>query len=291
MRPSCSADGMAKYVTIQVARREPPSGPASAGEQCKKCGASLEEGELDRNLHVCPHCLHHFPLPSHERIALLADKGSVTFVGEDVRPVDPLEFVDLRPYPERLSEAQMATGLSEAFLAALCEIEGHPSALGVLDFKFLGGSMGSVVGERFYRLAQAAVDERRPMVVVAASGGARMQEALFSLMQMAKTVVSVQLLSKAGLPYITILTHPTTGGVFASFATVADIILAEPGALMSFSGPRIIEQTTREKLPPGFGSSESQLTHGQVDMVVDRREMKKRLGQMLSFLTGGTVDG
>jgi acetyl-CoA carboxylase carboxyl transferase subunit beta len=282
---------MAKYVTIQVARKEPPPRPETAGERCKKCSAPLETGELERNLRVCPHCSHHFPLPSHERVALLADKGTVTFIGEEVRAVDPLEFFDLRPYPERLSEAQMETGLSEAFLAALCEISGRPAALGVLDFQFLGGSMGSVVGERFYRLTQVAVEQRRPMVVVAASGGARMQEALFSLMQMAKTVVSVQMLGKARLPYVTILTHPTTGGVFASFATVADVILAEPGALMIFSGARIIEQTTREKLPPGFGSSESQLAHGQVDMVVDRREMKERLAQILTFLGGGAVDG
>lgn len=282
---------MAKYVTIQVPRREPPPAPEAAGEQCKKCGASLEKGELERNLRVCPHCRHHYPLPSHERIALLADKSSVSFVGEEIQAVDPLEFVDLQPYPERLAKARMQTGLSEALLAARCDVAGLPTALGVLDFQFLGGSMGSVVGERFHRLAQIAVDERRSMVIVAASGGARMQEALFSLMQMAKTVVAAQLVGRARLPYITILTHPTTGGVFASFATVADIILAEPGALMSFSGPRIIEQTTREKLPPGFGSSESQLTHGQVDMVVDRREMKGRLAQIIRFLTGGGTRG
>ncbi len=151
--------------------------------------------------------------------------------------------------------------------------------------------MGSVVGERFCRLAQLAIEQRRPLVVVAGSGGARMQEGLFSLMQMAKTVVAVQMLGKAGLPYITILTHPTTGGVFASFATVADIILAEPGAVMSFAGARIIEQTIREKLPPGFGSSESQLAHGQVDMVVDRRELKEKLARCLSFLEGGEAGG
>lgn len=277
---------MAKYVTIQVARREPPPEPEAAGERCKKCNAPLEEGELERSLRVCPHCSHHFPLPAHERVAQLADKGTVSFVAEEVLPVDPLEFFDLRPYPERLSEAQLQTGLSEAFLAALCEISGRPAALGVLDFKFLGGSMGSVVGERFYRLAQAAVDQRRSLVIVAASGGARMQEGLLSLMQMAKTIVAVQMVSKARLPYITVLTHPTTGGVFASFATVADVILAEPGALMSFAGARIIEQTTHEKLPPGFGSSESQLLHGQVDMVVDRRALKERLVQCLSFLGG-----
>jgi acetyl-CoA carboxylase carboxyl transferase subunit beta len=277
-------------VTIQVARKEPP--PAeTAGERCKKCNALLGEGELERSLRVCPHCSFHYPLPAHERVAQLADRGSVDFVGEEVRAGDPLEFQDLRPYTERLSEAQLNTGMSEAFLAASCEISGRPAALGVLDFKFLGGSMGSVVGERFYRLAQLAIEQRRPLVVVAGSGGARMQEGLLSLMQMAKTVVAVQMLGKAGLPYITILTHPTTGGVFASFATVADIILAEPGAVMSFSGARIIEQTIREKLPPGFGSSESQLAHGQVDMVVDRRDLKERLSRCLWFLEGGGFGG
>ena len=291
MPPSCYEGGMAKYVTIQVARREPPPAPEAAGERCKKCGAALAEGELERSLHVCPHCSYHYPLPAHERVAQLADKGTVDFTAEEVYAVDPLGFVDLRPYPERLAEAKFATGLSEAFLAALCEISGRPTALGVLDFKFLGGSMGSVVGERFYRLAKTAVEQRRPLVIVAGSGGARMQEGLFSLMQMAKTIVAVQMVGKARLPYVTILTHPTTGGVFASFATVADIIIAEPGAVMSFAGARIIEQTTREKLPPGFGSSESQLEHGQVDMVVDRRELRERLAQCLSFLGGDETDG
>jgi acetyl-CoA carboxylase carboxyl transferase subunit beta len=282
---------MAKYVTIQVARREPPPAPPPAGERCKNCNASLAEGELERSLRVCPYCSYHYPLPAHERIAQLADKGTVGFTAEEVQAVDPLGFVDLRPYPERLAEAKFETGLSEAFLAALCEISGIPAALGVLDFKFLGGSMGSVVGERFHRLAGAAVEQGRPLVIVAGSGGARMQEGLFSLMQMAKTVVAVQMLGRARLPYITILTHPTTGGVFASFATVADVILAEPGAVMSFAGPRIIEQTTREKLPPGFGSSESQLAHGQVDMVVDRRRLNERLALCLAFLMGSGTGG
>jgi acetyl-CoA carboxylase carboxyl transferase subunit beta len=282
---------MAKYVTIQVARKEPPPGPEAPGEQCKQCSAPLAKGELEKNLRVCPHCSYHYSLPAHERVAQLADAGTATFVSEEVRAIDPLGFVDLRSYPERLSEAQFETGLTEAFLAVLCEISGRPAALGVLDFKFLGGSMGSVVGERFYRLAQVAVEERRPFVIVAASGGARMQEGLFSLMQMAKTVVAVQMVGSARLPYVTILTHPTTGGVFASFATVADVILAEPGAVMSFAGARVIEQTTREKLPPGFGSSESQLAHGQVDMVVDRRELKDRLVRVLKFLEGGGSRG
>jgi len=282
---------MAKYVTIRLPRREPPPPPREEGERCKNCTALLAPGELERSLRVCPHCGYHYPMPAHERIASLADAGTVSFLAEEVRPVDALEFFDTKAYPDRLTEAVAATGLSEAFVAALCAVEGHPVALGVLDFRFLGGSMGSVVGERFCRLAQAAVRERRAMVVVASSGGARMQEGVLSLMQMAKTVVAVQMLVQARLPYLTILTHPTTGGVFASFATVADVILAEPGAVMSFAGPRVIEQTTREKLPPGFGSSESQLVHGQVDMVVDRRQLRDKLAKCLYFLGGGEQRG
>jgi acetyl-CoA carboxylase carboxyl transferase beta subunit len=278
---------MAKYVTVQVTRKEPPPSPAEEGERCKRCSSLLVEGELERSLNVCPHCGYHYPLRAPARVAQLADEGTVQTVAEEYRPGDPLQFIDLKGYPERVSEAQAATGLTEAMLAVLCEIGGHPSALGVLDFHFMGGSMGSVVGERFSRLARTAVEREMPLVVVAASGGARMQEGLFSLMQMAKTVVSVQMLNEARLPYITILTHPTTGGVFASFSTVADIIIAEPGAVMSFAGARVIEQTTREKLPPGFGSSESQLAHGQVDLVIDRRELKGTLTRLLALLKKG----
>lgn len=282
---------MAKYVTVQVTRREPPAPVEATGPQCKKCRHPLQDGELELNLHICPHCGYHYPMPAHSRVALLADAGSASFIADELRPADPLEFFDLRPYPERYSEAQRATGLTEAMLAARCTISGRPVALGVMDFRFMGGSMGSVLGERFYRLAQAAVRERRPLIVVASSGGARMQEGLFSLMQMAKTVTSARMVAEAGLPYVTILTHPTTGGVFASFSTVADIIMAEPGAVMQFAGTRIIEQTTREKLPPDFGSSEKQLAHGQIDMVVHRLDLKDRLSRCLEFLGGGDTDG
>jgi acetyl-CoA carboxylase carboxyl transferase subunit beta len=283
---------VAKYVTVQVTRREPPAVPVEAtGPQCKKCRQGLADGALEQNLHMCPHCGYHYPMPAHARVSLLADSGSVTFIADELRPADPLEFFDLRPYPERFAEAQRETGLTEAMLAALCTISGRPTALGVMDFKFMGGSMGSVLGERFYRLAQAAVAERRAFVVVASSGGARMQEGLFSLMQMAKTVTAARMVGEAGLPYITILTHPTTGGVFASFSTTADIIIAEPGAMMQFAGTRIIEQTTREKLPPDFGSSEKQLAQGQVDMVVQRPELKERLAHCLEFLGGGDGGG
>lgn len=280
---------MAKYVTVQVTRKEPPAAAGAPGEHCKKCNLPLREGELEQSWQVCPHCGYHYPLRAHARVSLLADGGSATFVAEELRPTDPLQFFDLRPYPERLAEAQLETGLTEALLAVLCSISGHAVALGVMDFRFMGGSMGSVVGERFRHLASVAVERRLPLIVVAASGGARMQEGLFSLMQMAKTVTAVQMVSDAGLPYIAVLTHPTTGGVFASFATVADIILAEPGAVMQFAGTRVIEQTTREKLPPDFGSSEKQLVHGQIDMVVDRRELKSRLTQCLDLLLGPAV--
>ena len=282
---------MAKYVTVQVTRKEPLPLPVDEGERCKKCSSPLSGEELERSLNVCPHCGHHYPVRAPARVAQLADEGSVQTIAEEYRPADPLEFTDLKSYPERVSDAQAATGLTEAMLAVLCEIGGHAAALGVLDFHFMGGSMGSVVGERFFRLAQTAVEREMPLVVVAASGGARMQEGLFSLMQMAKTVVAVQMLNEARLPYITILTHPTTGGVFASFSTVADVIIAEPGAVMSFAGARVIEQTTREKLPPGFGSSESQLAHGQVDLVVDRRELKEVLTRLLGLLKKGEASG
>lgn len=282
---------MAKYVTVQVTRTEPPAPLVEEGERCKKCSSPLGEGELERSMNVCPHCGYHYPLRAPARVAQLADEGTVQIVAEELRPGDPLEFFDLKSYTERVSEAQRATGLTEAMLAVLCEIGSHPAALGVLDFHFMGGSMGSVVGERFFRLAKTAVEREMPLVVVAASGGARMQEGLLSLMQMAKTVVAVQMLNEARLPYITILTHPTTGGVFASFSTVADVIIAEPGAVMSFAGARVIEQTTREKLPPGFGSSESQLAHGQVDLVVDRRQLKGVLTRLLTLLGKGGSSG
>jgi acetyl-CoA carboxylase carboxyl transferase subunit beta len=282
---------MAKYVTVQVTRREPPAPVEVTGPQCKKCRHGLQDGELEQNFHVCPHCGYHYPMPAKARVALLADAGSVTFIADELRPADPLEFFDLRPYPERYEEAQKETGLTEAMVAALCTVAQHPVALGVMDFKFMGGSMGSVLGERFYRLAQAAIRDRRALVVTASSGGARMQEGVFSLMQMAKTVTAARLVGEAGLPYITILTHPTTGGVFASWATTSDIIVAEPGAVMQFAGSRIIEQTTREKLPPDFGTSEKQLSQGQVDMVVHRMDLRDKLAQILGFVMGDAQGG
>jgi acetyl-CoA carboxylase carboxyl transferase beta subunit len=278
---------MAKYVTVQVTKKELPGVAEGDGEHCKRCKAFVPVAELEAALRVCPQCGHHFLVSAPARIAQLADKDTVSFIAEGIRPGDPLGFFDLRPYPERVSEAQIETGLTEAMAAVVCEMGGRPAVLGVMDFRFMGGSMGSVVGEAFRRAAQTALERHCPLVVVAASGGARMQEGLLSLMQMAKTVVAVQSLGEAGLPFLTVLTHPTTGGVLASFATVADVILAEPGAVMRFAGARVIEQTTRERLPADFGSSESQLAHGQVDMVVDRRQLKDVLVRCLVFLQGG----
>ncbi len=275
---------MAKYVTVQVSKKEPPVEPVGEGERCRRCQTFIPLADLEAALRVCPHCGHHFVMSAPARIAQLADRGTVRFVAQGLRAADPLEFFDLRSYPERLSQAQIETGLTEGLAAVECDIAGRPVALGVMDFRFLGGSMGSVVGETFRRLVDSALSRKTPLVIVAASGGARMQEGLYSLMQMAKTVVSVQMLGEAGLPFVSVLTHPTTGGVLASFATVADIILAEPGAVMRFAGARVIEQTTREKLPPDFGSSESQLAHGQLDMVVDRRQLKDTLARCLGFL-------
>jgi len=282
---------MAKYVAVQVTRKEPPGSTLAEGERCEKCLAPFPASTREASLGVCPNCGYHYSVRAVERLAQLADAGTAVEVFDELRPADPLNFFDVRPYSERLTESQAQTGLSEALVSVTCAIQGREVALAVMDFRFMGGSMGSVVGERFCRLVQLAAQRRIPFVVVAASGGARMQEGLLSLMQMAKTVVVLQLLSDARQPFVSVLTHPTTGGVFASFATVADVIMAEPGAVMRFAGARVIEQTTREKLPANFGSSESQLRHGQIDLVVDRRELKARIAQCLLMLAGAGHSG
>lgn len=281
---------MNKRVTVQITEKEPavPESPPETQEpRCSECAAPLITAQLEAALGVCPHCGHHFPVSATVRVAQLADPDTWREVAGDLRPSDPLDFYDSRAYVDRLAEAQLETGLSEAMLTGVCRLAGRRVALGVMDFRFLGGSMGSVVGERFSQLVAAAIDEAVPLVVVTASGGARMQEGILSLMQMAKTVVALDMLADHSLPFISVLTHPTTGGVLASFATLADVILAEPGALLVFAGPRVIEQTTREKLPPGFGRSESGLAHGQIDLVVQRRDLKRQIAQLLALLEGG----
>lgn len=295
-----------KYITVQITRKGGPSereaaapdgasatqtaGAADAGagkDVCKSCGKPLTKETLAASLWVCPHCDHHYPMGSPERISLLADAGTWREIGGDLRPTDPLDFFDTRAYTERLAEAQVQTGLSEAFVGGLCDLSGRPVALGVMDFRFMGGSMGSVVGERFARLSAAAALESRPFVIVVASGGARMQEGILSLMQMAKTVVALDALAADNLPFVTVLTNPTTGGVLASFAMLADVAIAEPGALLCFAGPRVIEQTTHEKLPEGFGRSEANQANGQIDMIVHRRHQKATVTRVLDLLEGG----
>jgi acetyl-CoA carboxylase carboxyl transferase subunit beta len=245
--------------------------------KCVGCGEILQTKVLKDNFQVCPECSHHFRMSAAERIASLSDEGSFDEYAEDLVSTDPLEFDDLKPYKVRLRSAAGSTGLRDAFVIGKTKLLGLPYHLGVFEFKFMGGSMGVVVGEKVTRLFEAALEDRLPAVVVSASGGARMQEGILSLMQMAKTSALISKLREEGIPYISILTDPTTGGVAASFAMLGDIILAEPRALIGFAGPRVIEQTIRQSLPEGFQRSEFLLKHGFIDRIVPRREMAHEL--------------
>jgi acetyl-CoA carboxylase carboxyl transferase subunit beta len=240
------------------------------------------------NLRVCAHCGHHFPVTARERIVQLTDQGSWSEIARELSSVDPLAFVDTKAYPDRIEAAERATGLRDAILVGQAEIGEMPISLAVMDFTFLGGSMGSVVGEKFYRAAELAVDRRLPLVSVAASGGARMQEGVLSLMQMAKTVAAIDEVREAALPFVSVLAHPTTGGVAASFAALGDVVIAEPGALLSFSGPRVVKQTTREDVPDDFGMAESNYRHGHVDLIVPRVELRETVARVVALLSGGS---
>ncbi|MDX6448905.1 MAG: acetyl-CoA carboxylase carboxyl transferase subunit beta [Gaiellaceae bacterium] len=254
---------------------------------CPACASHYRDEELDAALWVCPHCGHHFPMRAPARIASLADEGTFVEESADVRSEDPLHFFDLRPYTERLAEAEMSTGLGEAMVTGEAAIDGHGCELAVMDFKFMGGSMGSAVGEKFSRACDSAAERGVPLVSVSASGGARMQEGILALMQLPKTVCAVEELHEARQPLVSVLAHPTTGGVLASFATLGDVIVAEPGALMSFAGPRVVQQTTREKLPDDFGLAESNLRFGHIDAVVPRPELKRYVAQVLRLFADG----
>lgn len=253
--------------------------------QCPACKEGLYNRELEQEAYVCPRCGHHFRLIAERRVEVLADPGSFRQLSGQVHPVDPLHFTDTEPYPERLRRAQAKTGRPDAILTGTATLHGLPVTLAVMDFAFSGGSMGSVVGEEIARAAEHAAATQTPLLLVAASGGARMQESALSLMQMAKTTVALEALTERGVPYASILTDPTTGGVTASFATIADVIVAEPGALIGFAGPRVIQQTIRQNLPEGFQRAEFLLEHGMVDNVVDRREHRRHLAQLLGVLT------
>jgi acetyl-CoA carboxylase carboxyl transferase subunit beta len=248
---------------------------------CPSCGSHYREDELDGHLGVCPQCGHHFPVGARERIEQLADPGSFHEEDADLRSTDPLGFFDLRPYRERLAEAELTTGEGDAILIGRAEVEGVPCQLSVMDFGFMGGSMGSVVGEKFVRACEQAVSDRLPLVSVTSSGGARMQEGILSLMQLPKTVCAVEDLHDARCALINVFAHPTTAGVLASFASLGDVTVAEPGALISFTGPRVVQQTTREKLPDDFGLAESNLRFGHLDAIVRRPELRRYVGRVL----------
>jgi acetyl-CoA carboxylase carboxyl transferase beta subunit len=264
---------------------EPP--PKKHPNTCPGCGSHYRDDELEESLRVCPQCGHHFPVHARTRIAQLADEGSFEEEAADLRSADPLEFFDLRAYKERLAEAEIATGLGDAMVIGRAAIEGSECELAVMDFAFMGGSMGSVTGEKFARACESAAASGVPLISVSASGGARMQEGILALMQLPKTVVAVEELHEARCALISVMAHPTTGGLLASFASLGDVILAEPAALMSFAGPRVVAQTTREKLPEDFGLAEANLRFGHVDAVVPRAELRPKLAQLLRLFGNG----
>ena len=254
--------------------------------KCTHCQEMIHTKELTENDNCCQKCDYHYRLSARERIASLADKDSFVEMFDELRAGDPLQFVDTEAYADRLKKALEKSDGSEGVIVGTCTIEGYQAALGVLDFNFMAGSMGSVVGERLTRLIEHATEKQLPLIIISASGGARMQESILSLMQMAKTSAALARLHEARLPFISILTNPTTGGVTASFASLGDIIIAEPDALICFAGPRVVEQVIRQKLPPGAQKSEFLLKHGMIDCIVKRKELKGKIVQCLYFLTG-----
>jgi acetyl-CoA carboxylase carboxyl transferase subunit beta len=258
--------------------------PEGLWEKCDGCGAVLYRQELEENLEVCPKCAFHMPIRARARLRAFLDGGIGTEIGAELGPTDVLKFRDQKKYVDRIKAAQKVTGERDALVVLEGHLRERPIVAAAFDFPFMGGSMGSVVGERFSRGVERACDIRSPFVCFAASGGARMHESLFSLMQMAKTSAALGRLRARGLPYISVMTHPTTGGVSASFAMLGDINMAEPGALIGFAGPRVIEQTVRETLPEGFQRSEFLLDHGAIDQICDRRELRERIAHLVALL-------
>ena len=264
--------------------------PEGLWSKCEGCESVLYRSDLEGNLSVCPKCGHHHRVGARRRLDLMLDAEGRVEIGAEVTPVDALKFKDSRKYPERLSTAAADTGEADAMVVMSGAIKSIPVVVACFEFEFLGGSMGSVVGERFVRGAKAAFEQRVPFICVTASGGARMQEGLLSLMQMAKTTAAVTRLSERRLPFVTILTDPTMGGVSASFAFMGDLVIAEPNALIGFAGPRVIEQTVREKLPEGFQRAEFLLEKGAIDLIIDRREMRDQLATLLAMLSRQPAD-
>ena len=273
-----------KPVTSKSKKKDIPEG---LWTKCPTCSTMLFDKELDENLKVCMRCQHHFPIGSRERIHALVETCSFEEMDSGLVSVDILNFTGVSSYADKLAANQKNTTLKDAVITGIGRLGTHKVALGVMDFSFLGGSMGSVVGEKLTRLIEAATDRGLPVVIISSSGGARMYEGMFSLMQMAKTCGALAYHARNRLPFISVLTHPTTAGVMASFASVGDLILAEPGAMIGFAGPRVIKDTTQAELPPGFQTSEFLLEHGLIDAIVQRKEMRDRLSYYLDFLGEG----
>ncbi len=276
-----------KYTVLQ-----PPTQrdriPDGMWHKCENCLNIIYAKDFEENLKVCPKCNYHERLSARERIAMLAEKGSFVEEDMDIYPTDPLGFVDSKPYPKRLKDSQKKTGLADAVITGTANIGSHRVSLAVMDFKFIGGSMGSVVGEKVTRAFERALEERIPVITVNTSGGARMQEGILSLMQMAKTSIACARLAEERIPYISVLTHPTTAGVMASYASLGDLVIAEPDALIGFAGPRVIQQTINQILPKGFQLSEFVCEHGFLDMVINRNELKNTIIDALTFFSAYT---
>jgi acetyl-CoA carboxylase carboxyl transferase subunit beta len=276
---------MASRIDVSIEHRGPEPEERKHPNTCPGCHSHYRDDELEPTLRVCPQCGHHFPVHARERVNQLADRGTFEEADAELRSADPLAFFDLRAYTERLAEAEVATGLGDAMITGPAMIERRPCELAVMDFGFMGGSMGSAVGEKFVRACERAAARRAPLVCITASGGARMQEGILSLMQLPKTVAAVDELREAPAAFISVMAHPTTAGVLASFASLGDVIVSEPGALLAFTGPRVVQQTTRERLPEDFGLAESNQRFGHVDAIVDRRELRPFIGRLLTLFT------
>jgi acetyl-CoA carboxylase carboxyl transferase subunit beta len=262
-----------------------PSRMEGLWSKCEECGEILYRQELEKNLNVCTSCGYHMPWPARTRLANVLDEGSFQEYDRGLEPLDPLGFSDVKKYKDRLKATRKALGETEAFISGMGKVDGRPISVGCFVFEFMGGSMGSVVGEKVTRVFERATDQQCPALVFSASGGARMQEGIFSLMQMGKTAAALARFRQVAKPYISVMLHPTTGGVAASFAWLGDVVLAEPKALIGFAGPRVIEQTIRQKLPEGFQRSEFLLQHGMIDAIVRRKETREKLSQLLGLMT------
>jgi acetyl-CoA carboxylase carboxyl transferase subunit beta len=285
--PASTTTSFTKKPKLGAAKSKKKDIPEGLWTKCPKCSTMVFDKELDENLKVCPKCNYHFPIGARERIHSLVETCTFEEMNADMTSVDVLKFTGVTSYTNKLAEYQKSTTLKDAVITGLCKVGEHRAALGVMDFSFLGGSMGSVVGEKLTRLIEKGTEKNLPVIIISTSGGARMYEGMFSLMQMAKTCGALAYHAQAKLPYISVLTHPTTAGVMASYASVGDLIIAEPGAMIGFAGPRVIKDTTQAELPPGFQTAEFLLDHGLIDAIVGRKEMKQQLTEYLSYMSNG----